>query len=964
MNDKRLILGGVLAMFAGAASAQSVSVLGKDNMAFARELYRRGFTDLAEGLCKAIEQGGKDGKIAADEVTAVRALYLDLQLDTAKREPDPTKRKDLIEGILKDKRDFISNHYQSPEATETRENLPEVYSALGEALIQAIEKEQDLGVAAKLRREGQEAYDQATKSLEDQRDRTKQQLDAIENLDSKEYQDAESQYITAYYNLARTYYFNARLYPQGDNEKKRLLVKAKDLFLEFSLDYGQTQLSFEGLIFMGLAYKDMGGDENFNEALQSFDDAIRLRETYEEENGRYMMSEGDSDLVSGAVLQKLNLLLDLKRYDEVDAEAETFFKTTPEPEKTEKGLAILAVQAEALLTKGDGARAQSIAERLVKYDPQGPWGAKGNDVLRRILGGGGGASDFGAEKLLNIARSQVQNANPFGALPLLAQVRNAAVGDKNEQNLGAEALFWTGIAYSEHLDNKIAAAIAWEAASDLYPKGALAPDAIAAAASAWRNVNKETKYAYFTRRVDECLDKLLQRYPNHPKAAERQLEEGKKLEDEGKFLEAAQEFLKIKPDSAVYRKAQIRAATDLYVHATALIEKEKKTLAEAKPFLDQIEPIVNKHVPELEKEMAKSLDPKVQSDFASDAFQGRKILANTYLKLGQPTKVLKLLEDVDSKYAAFANSIGQAWALRIQAYKDQGDVNKAMALIDSLVQQDPKSPAIPAAAAELARYLDEQASKEREKRRDSGSADDLQKKARNYYKLSVARQLAGSDTVNAERMEAIAQRLFIFGLDVNRLPESQLNFIGANLPNDADMSFFEDAAQLLDTSLKTSPSYRAQMTLGRCYGFLARWKEAEGVYGTLFDREKILEIDGKSLNRKVLGIKPELVSAYLEFGVVQHLAALGGRDETGFANAYSVFEIISAAYKEAPESALYWQSRYYLIKNLFDRGKFQDAEIALRSLERNTGPDFEGNKFGLKASFLKLKAEISTKIFK
>ena len=110
----------VLAMLPGRARAQSEAVLAKDDAVFARALYRGGWTDLAESLCKTIEKGGK---ISPEAAVGVKALHLDLRFDIALKEPDVIKRKDMIKAVLDEKEDFVHQYANTKEATETSEQL-------------------------------------------------------------------------------------------------------------------------------------------------------------------------------------------------------------------------------------------------------------------------------------------------------------------------------------------------------------------------------------------------------------------------------------------------------------------------------------------------------------------------------------------------------------------------------------------------------------------------------------------------------------------------------------------------------------------------------------------------------------------------------------------------------------------------------------------------------------------------
>jgi hypothetical protein len=199
-----------LGLLGAKARAQSEAVLGRDDATFAREIFRGGWTDLAEGLCKAIE---KAGKMSADAEVGVKALHLDLRFDLALREKDVLKKKDLIKSVLEAKEDFVHQYANSKEATETSESLPDVYRALGETITVAIQKTTDVKAVSDLQREGEGVYAQAE-------DKLKTRLDELSQDATSRSPGDERLYISLLYNLPRTYYYHSLLFPAGEWKKK------------------------------------------------------------------------------------------------------------------------------------------------------------------------------------------------------------------------------------------------------------------------------------------------------------------------------------------------------------------------------------------------------------------------------------------------------------------------------------------------------------------------------------------------------------------------------------------------------------------------------------------------------------------------------------------------------------------------------------------------------------------------
>lgn len=938
----------------------NVGLLGKDNVQLARELYKRGLTDLAEMVCRAMEAGGKTGSVDKDELTAVRALYLDLRLDTVRDEADPFVRKDQIKQILKEKEAFIANNVRSTEAKAAQETLPDVYRAFGESVIACIKKETDDAKRGLLREEGQDAFNSAIETLRDRRDRLKQQIDDLLEEPPNELMWAHRD---AMYNLARTYYFNSLLYPQGDSQQIVSLDHAKEEFNEFDLSYGDQLLAYDGKIMLGLAYKDSGGAENEKEALNVFDSAIALRDTYyTNEDGKYDMPNEAADLVSNAVLQKVNLLAQLKGYDDLDATCEDFYKTIDQWAGTERGLAILAAHMDAMAEKGDEDKARELAERLDKFGAGTPWAAYGRKKLSEFLGSGGISA--GADKLLGIGRSLIDDS-PERAITVLHQARIAARGDKNEQNIGAESLFWIGLCY-KRLGNAMASALAFESASDLYTAGTLAPDALVESTKQWRAIYTETKYPPFKTRIDETQDHLLARYPNHSAASNVLLRDCQDLESERKYVEAAQCYLSVKQDSPAWREAQVRAAQNLYQHASYIVNQEKRPVADAKTYIDQVEPIIGKVLPMLEGDMAKTLDLQQQGRFANLAFLARKLLATTYLLVdGSEAKALKALDNIETTYSAYPTFVGQAWSLRIVAHRKQGTLVAAMQQFDGLMAKDSTSPAVAAAAGVLADALNDQANREREKKHDSLAADDLQKKAANYYRVHVAPMLRG-EGANADRLSEVGRSMYYYGLDLNRVSGAagRVTFVGWEPAQGAkyDSSYFADAARILEYALQMKPNYQNSVFLGRSLGFLKEWKRAGEVYAKLFEQERIVDPKSETLSASTIKNKQELVSGYLEYGVCEHQTWIEDHDKNRLERAKAIYTTLAKTYRDYPDTLTFWQSRYQLCKLYADAGDYDECAQQIRNVEANVSKDFDEGKFGYKDDFVKLRASIADKV--
>ena len=164
------------------------------------------------------------------------------------------------------------------------------------------------------------------------------------------------------------------------------------------------------------------------------------------------------------------------------------------------------------------------------------------------------------------------------------------------------------------------------------------------------------------------------------------------------------------------------------------------------------------------------------------------------------------------------------------------------------------------------------------------------------------------------------------------------------------------ALQLYDRLASTdSATYKSQIGLARILGFLGRWNDCESELAKLFAKEKIAaknRLDPAALNRK-----PELLTAYLEWGFAMQLAT-GGEEKARRARATDVFERVVNSVQ--PDQKHWWHARFGHIQSLFDRGLYDQADVSMSSLER-TNPDFDGDRYGLKARLRSLKLQITGK---
>jgi len=157
-----------------------------------------------------------------------------------------------------------------------------------------------------------------------------------------------------------------------------------------------------------------------------------------------------------------------------------------------------------------------------------------------------------------------------------------------------------------------------------------------------------------------------------------------------------------------------------------------------------------------------------------------------------------------------------------------------------------------------------------------------------------------------------------------------------------------------------TPSYRTAIKLARTLGFLGRWEEAAARYAELFERENFADPAKKTINQETASSKPELRFAYIEWGVTERLIGAQNRDMTRLLRASGIFEALVIGTQQ--DSKLWWQAKYYQVQTLVDRGDYEVADVAIKSLKLSW-ERYDENRFGLEERFKKIEEELSKKVF-
>lgn len=954
----RALLAGTLALLgvsevaAAARAANDEKRLGKDDLEFARALSARGYPDLA-GEILAAYQRTKGG--SSEDALGAMVIQLELEEAQAYREPDVAQRAKRLAKLVEERESFVKDHSGTLAADDVLNGLPDLYRGVGELIAAAVQQENiDSTQKQELRAAGEAMFDRAVRAIKKQREELQQRR---ESLDSPEPDpDLERQYMIASYNLGRTHYFHGLLLGPESDVRGIILQQALDVFSEFAIDYGDQLLAYEGYIYDGLCHKELGEVEK---AVESFDAAIALRDLDWERrpDGRIDMPPETADVVSSAVLQKMLLLSETGDQAGAAAVGQDFLDTTPDALEALKGLAVLAQQAEAYKSLGDDKALEATARLLVEADPRGPGGELGRELLR-----GGAKAALGAADTLKLAETAVARRELERGVALCQEVMISARGTSDEQNLGARAGLFLGVALVQ-MGRLHDAVVAWDGSSQRYGKGKDGPECLWRTVTGFLELQEQERRAYYKNLARERMDALVKRYPESPYASQAAIFEGKQLEAEQQYARAAEKYESVAPSSPTYEEALYRAGNAWFRVAQDALKKGSS--AEAKQAVAKSEELLKRAGPALEAAAARTLDLSAQDRMRALSFGVRISLANLYLLSGvdRAADVGPLFDGVETQFPDDAAKISTARNLRLKALQSQGKVDDAIALLDRLVREDPDAAGVGSGAAALAQVLDTRAAALRAKDPRSAEAETMARKAASYYVLSVRGQLEGAEAIRVDELEQIANRLFALAMQFGRVPDDVASFVDSSsaVPSRDQL---EQAARIYEAVLPLTPSYRTLISLARVLGFLGRWQEAAAHYSELFSQQRFADTATKTIDQTALRAKPELLSAYLEWGVCEREAAKQESDSERLARLNRSSAILETlANSTARDSKMWWQSKYYLIRTLIDLGNYKVADTALSSLERTT-EDFDGGKYGLNEKFRALKQELSGKIFR
>jgi tetratricopeptide (TPR) repeat protein len=929
----KIALTPVVLLLGSALLGQTTEVLGPHNVAFLEGLWRNGYLEYADAIGRLVEASN----LPAPEKQLVGTSYTRLQIAVKAKEGDAKGRRDLVLKVLAEKAAQITAAPAgSDAAVDALGEWIDQFRLLADAVAEALGQESDLSAQTKMREESEKYFTAGETELQEK----KKTFDKLRKDDDPA---TDAPFLVAFYGIGKLYYYHSLLFAADSPGGKRLVQQSLDTLEEFDLEFGDTLAAFEAKLTTALCHQRLGDAE---QALADCDDAIKLRERFEPrgKDGVYPVDRNAADVIAVAFVQKAMMLKDRKEPAKIIEAAKDYFATIPDALQAQQGPGVLAAKAEAHLALGETDAATADAQKLQEIDPKGKWGYRGQELLAQIINSGSGPK-IGAEKMLGIASSLAQQGNLEQAL---RTCRGVLLQSKapDDAKYAAQALvvigfiMWDRGWYHE-------ASVAFDAVVRRYPKTEIAPDALWRAIQCFDELDSSDG-GMWKAYVEQRSNQLVRDYPTDVHVAQLQLLAGQRLDKAQKYLDAATVFEKIGAESSVHLDARFYANNCYGKHGRKLRADGQEK--ESQPFIDRAVKGFNTLLQDVDAAKLVASDAKVKARLEQVEL-GTRIGLASLLLVGNanPAEADKVLKSVsvkdDDKQAPMV------WGLRIRSKLAQKNLEEAASDMEAALTRFGEDRSLLATCRALATELDNRAIEENKQKR-SVQAKALWSKAQSYYLRSAN---GASDADIAQ----IAERLMIIGLIVNQVDEKVEGWFELPEFRVASAESWESALELYGRlAEKGATSYKGRIGRSRIFGFMGRWAECEGELRQLFVENKNVLVKGR-LDSQVLARRPELLSAYLEYGFALCKPIQGSDEKSRRAQATDVFNRINGSFQQL-ETKHSWFARFGQIQTLYDRGLYDEAGVAMASLER-TNPELDGGKYGLVSRFKTLKIAIQSK---
>ena len=774
------------------------------------------------------------------------------------------------------------------------------------------------------------------------------------------------------YNGAQVLYERALILDGKEREEalRATIVKLE----EFQATYDRSLLAFNASIAVGRCQLELGDGRK---AAGAFEGAASLLEEFRDDHGVAVVDNPlAADIIQRGLYFKAQALnrgtraQDFK--DALDAVARAL-KQFPEMRRRPIGYAIRVEGARALSKLGKYREAQSEAQKVVTEDPQGSGGQAAREFLSeiasRIDSGSGGGIVAAIESF--IARQEHQKAINAGRQFLARQTNGsqnggtAKAGAKGHEDPVPPVLLVLAQAYIES-DRHQEAALLCEELQARHADHKLAPQALFLAINQRLQAFTKMGSKLDEERKDRNLKLLLDRYGKSSEAGAVQFLRAEETKEKGDLAEAEKLYLAVPENAGRYNDtAKYQAGMCAHV-----LGARAKKVDDAKAQYARAE----RHFQDVIK-LASEEKEKSGKPIDLDRMQHRKklrvaarikladILASSAYK--KYAEALEVLEEIGREDEPTAADLGLQFQTKVRALSALGRIDDAIQAFRQLKERYPNVPVIPQLCREIAFAFEDEAKKlQKTSPEDYKKAIDL---ALEYYDQWLVESRRLRVPIQASTATRTADRALAYALELSGLPEGRDSFADSLDRADLPQEVWERAVRLLEES---KPQQKAGewvplARLGRAYGFAAQWDatqwpKASKVLEEALVRGGLLAAVNETNPKprfEALDKAPDLLDHLIDMG----LAELFSAKKPAVSRAHW---ILSAAAEKADRgSSQMWKCRYGLARAEFLLGNYDKVDGYLENWNQ-ASPEWEGNRYGLKARFDGLRAEVSAKLGK
>ncbi|MEK7310223.1 MAG: tetratricopeptide repeat protein [Planctomycetota bacterium] len=881
-------------------------------------------------------------------------------------ERDPDKRARLMNEAVDILDKFIKENAEYSGVSEAKFELSELLQEKARFLTSVFKVEADPAKKQGLFEQVESTYMRISEDLNAMIGDYQKILDGIEDADKRE--EIDNKIMRASYTLGLNFYYRGLLYNKGDENNKKYPQEAIKSFNMFALKYGDKLLSYEASDYIGLCYYELG---DYQKAKMYFKSTAGLYDSIMKDDEKDKEEKNDiinecRDIIQRGYTHLAMVANASREYSEAIKIIDDLIKMFPKNQSDEWMEMGLLEKARALFYTNNKDKAFSIIQNIKDNSKNNQARSSANDILSNLIQEGGDVSPGIIITTIRdlLAKSKYSELIQQGQV--LMYRLNSSPEAERVQYL-PEALLIMAEAFKKQ-ERFYEAIILYETVY-LNPKYKdakstqnedIAPLAAYGAAEAYLKMGTASNDESDKTKYKDIRSYLTKTWPKSDFALSSQFYEGKEMEGEGKYIEAAKAYGQVPASNSNYYESLFRIGYAYYLQADKNLtpsyrkEKDSKKKEEVKGDILRVlvlaEDAFKKALKLYEEKSKEALDDESKRKVAHNELQARLFMSRMYLNefLRKYSEILTVLSGLEKRYASRPDAVSQILQLKIEAYIGMDDLDNAETHLKSLKDYAGKgdnleiiAPALQLmglayekkAESVIPGALSASTPGERKKVMETIQEKKV-KSSEEYKKFSDALQRSGEfyyqwgevrkKTMSPDEALSVAEKLFL----------------AAELIEKND--FYRKASDLYERMINKE----FQGKLPRQETWLIQWKLAK-TYRALKEKEKsvtILEkLDAEKTNN--IDIGRELAFAYEDAGDKDNI--------TPWQSARKQWAKLGGLCKNGTEE--WWETKYHFVLMDIWMGNFKEALYAMNMIEKAVSPDYDNNKWGYKDKFSALR---------